>query len=177
MRRLAVAAILVTVGCGCVGPAVDSVDDLPSQECVGEPTRPLTATELMRTLRRHGFTVFRIPGDAICDAPMAERMPVSVGNVLSEGPHDNYDLRDEITEREGHVFCGLRRGPIWGWELDEDLDAPAASPVFSGDKAEVYFANLECKLYPEGVRKGVQVHNLQRAVRDLVSLARSKPRQ
>jgi hypothetical protein len=130
--------------------------------------------ELIRTLRRHGFTVFRIPGDAICYTPVAERMPVSVGNVISEGPHDNYDRRDEITEREGHVFCGLRRGPIWGWKLDENLDAPPASPAFSGDKAEFYFANLECKLYPEGERKDAQVRKLQRAIRELVSLARRK---
>lgn|SRR5829696_1753050 len=175
MGRLAsVAAILVAVGCGCGGQVDDSVDDLPSQACVSEPTRPLTASELMGTLRRHGFTVFRIPGDAICVAPVAERMPVSVGNVLSEGPHENYDRRDEITEREGHVFCGLRRGPIWGWKLDENLDAPPASPLFSGDKAEFNFANLECTLYPKGARKDVHVRNLQRAVRDLASLARRK---
>lgn len=175
MGRLAcVAAILIALGCGCTGPGDDSVDALPSQACVHEPTRPLIATELIRTLRRHGFTVSPIPGDAICEGPVAERMPVSVGNVISEGPNDNYDRRDEITEREGHVFCGLRRGPIWGWKLEEDLNAPPASPVFSGDKAEIYFANLECVLYPEGARKDVQVRNLQRAVRDLVSRTRRK---
>lgn len=141
---------------------------------MGEPTRPLTSTDLVRTLRQHGFTVFPIPGDAICDAPVAERMPVSVGNVISEGRNDNYDRRDEITEREGHLFCGLRRSPIWGWTLDENLNAPPASPVFSGDKVEISFANLECTLYPEGDRKHIQVRNLQRAVRVLVSRGRSK---
>jgi hypothetical protein len=166
--------LLVALGFGCTGMADDSVVEPPSQACVGEPTRPLTAAELTRALRRHGFTVFPIPGDAICEAAVAERMPVSVGNVISEGPHDNYDRRDEITEREGHVFCGLRLAPIWGWKLDENLNAPPASPVFSGDKVELYFANLECKLYPEGEWRDRQVRNLQGAVRDLVRLALSK---
>jgi hypothetical protein len=157
---------------GCFAPVDDAADDVPPQACVGEPTRPLTIAELMRALRRHGFTVYRIPGDAICDVPVAERMPVRVGNVLFEGPNDNYDRRDEIIAQEGHVFCGLRRGPIWGWKLDENLAAPPASPIFSGDKAEFSFANLECTLYPEGARRDLQVRNLQRAVQDLVSLAR-----
>jgi hypothetical protein len=176
MGRLASvgAIVLVALGCGCTGTVDDSVADLPSQACVGEPTRPLRASELTRALRRHGFTVFPVPGDAICEAPVAEQKPVSLGNVISEGPHDNYDQRDEITEREGHVFCGLRRGPIWGWKLDENLDAPPASPIFSGDKAEFYFANLECTLYPEGERRDRQVRDLQRAVGDLVRLARNK---
>ena len=175
MGRLASigAILLVALGCGCTGTLDDS-GDIPSQACLGEPTKPLTAAELRQALRRQGFTVFPIPGDAICETPAAERMPVSLGNVISEGPNDNYDRRDEITAREGHLFCGLRRGPIWGWRLDEDLDAPPASPVFSGDKAEFYFANLECKLYPEGERKERQVRNLHRAVRELVRLARSK---
>jgi hypothetical protein len=163
--------LVAILGGGCAEPPPSSP---PSQACVGEKTRPLTATELRRTLRRHGFTVYRTPGDAICDAPVAERMPVSVSNVLFEGPHENIDRHEEISEREGHVFCGLRRGPIWGWRLDEDLDAPPSSPIFSGDKATFSFANLECTLYPEGERAEIQVRNLQRAVRELVRIARQK---
>ena len=77
-------------------------------------------------------------------------------------------------EREGHVFCGLRRAPIWGWTLKEDPNAPPASPIFFGDKATFFFANLECTLYPQGERRDQQVRNLQAAVRELVSLARRK---
>jgi hypothetical protein len=175
MGRVALLATLfVGLSAGCMAQAEDGADDQSSQACLSEPTEPLTAAELTQALRRHGFTVFQIPGDAICDGPASDRMPVSVGNVLSEGPHDNYDKRDEVTEREGHVFCGLRRGPIWGWQLHEDLDAPPASPAFSGDKAEFYFANLECKLYPRGERSDEQVRNLRGAVRDLVRVARRK---
>jgi hypothetical protein len=166
-------AVLIGLGYGCLGPREVSVDE-PSQACLGEATSPLTAAELTRTLRRHGFTVYPDPRDAICDTPVAERMPVSVSNVFFQGPHENIEAHNEVTEREGHVSCGLRRGPIWGWKLEEDLEAPPASPIFSGDKAEFSFANLECTLYPDGEGGDDQVRRLQRAVQELVRLARQK---
>jgi hypothetical protein len=173
MRRARLfAPLLLILLCGCVGMTDDITQ--PSQDCVGEPTEPLTASELAGSLRRHEFSVHPIPGDAICHGPVPDRMPVSLGNVLFEGPHENIDRHDEITRREGHVFCGLRRRPIWGWTLDEDLNAPPASPIFSGDKTTFSFANLECTLYPEGARREVHVRNLQRAVRELSVLARRK---
>lgn len=114
MGRVAfLATLLVALGGGCVASAEDSADDQPSQACVGEPTQPLTAAELTRALRRHGFTVFQIPGDAICHGPVSDRMPVSVGNVIREGPHDNYGKRDEVTEREATssaVYGEVRSG-------------------------------------------------------------------
>jgi hypothetical protein len=168
------AILLVALGWGCTANTGGSSGDLPTQACADESTRPLTADELTRVLRRHGCTVFPVPGDVICEVPVAERMPVRLGNVISQGPHDNYGERERITEHQGHLFCGLRRGPIWGWQLDENLKAPPASPIFSGDKAEFYFANLECTLYPEGERSDRQVHNLQSAVRDLARLALRK---
>ena len=91
------------------------------------------------------------------DVPVPERMPVSVEN--------------ESNERDGHLFCGLRRAPIWGWNLSADVDAPPASPVFAGDKAEFSFANLECTLYPRGERGDEQIGRLQSAVRELARLA------
>ena len=39
-----------------------------------------------------------VEGDAICDVPASERLPVS--------------LENDPNDREGHLFCGLRRGPI-----------------------------------------------------------------
>jgi hypothetical protein len=170
--RLLIPFSLSILLCGCVG-VTDNITQ-PSQSCVGEPTEPITASELARSLKRHEFSVHPILGDAICDGPVSDRMPVSLGNVHFEGPHENIDRHAEITRREGHVFCGLRRGPIWGWRLDEDLNAPPASPIFSGDKATFSFANLECTLYPEGARRQEQVRNLQRAVRELSALARRK---
>lgn len=152
----------------------ESTPEQQNLSCLDEPTRPLTAADATRALRRHGFTVFRDRTDVVCDAPAGERMPVSLTNILFEGPHENISAHDEVSEREGHVACGLRRKPIWGWKLDEDLDAPPASPIFSGDKATFSFANLECTLYPEGQRAQKQVRNLQYAVRELARLARAK---
>ena len=173
-RAALLTSILMAVASGCA--RAPRAYEAPSQTCLGEPTQPLTAAELTRALRQHGFHVYRVPGDAICEAPAPERMPVSVSNILFEGPHENLDAGDAIREREGHVFCGLRRGPIWRWTLDEDLDAPPSSPIFSGDKATFFFANLECTLYPEGERSDEQVRNLQLAVRELVRIARLKRR-
>jgi hypothetical protein len=137
------------------------VGDKPNLACLDEPTRPLTGSEATQVLRRHGFMVERVRDDAICAAPPDERMPVSL---------TNYD-RDEATP---FVSCGLRRGPIWGWKLDENLDAPPSSPIFSGRKAEFSFANLECSIYPEGDETEVQIRRMQSAVHELVGIARAK---
>jgi hypothetical protein len=178
MSRACVLAALATstVLSGCA--ADDGVLDAGgrTQSCVGETTRPITEAELTGALRRHGFTVFPLPGDAICDLPVAERMPVHVGNIVFNGPDANIEQHDEIAEREATVYCGLRRGPIWGWTLDADLDAPAASPIFSGDKATFAFANLECTIYPRGEHGGARVLALQDTLRELVALARKKRR-
>jgi hypothetical protein len=91
-------------------------------------------------------------------------MPVSLTNIFFDGPHKNIQSHRKVSRREGHIGCGLRRGPIWGPTLESDLDAPPASPIFSGKKAEFKLANLECTIYPEGPRSGVQVRNLQRAM-------------
>ena len=161
---LVFAAGLVGLAGGCSGAAVPSAS--PRLDCAGEPTRPLTAPEATRVLRRHGFTVRPEPADVICDAPDPdEDMPVSLSNSAVD---------DTRLEREGHLLCGLRRGPIWGWKLDEDLEAPPSSPLFSGDKATFSFANLECTLYPRGDRGRAQVRSIQQAVRELARLARMK---
>jgi hypothetical protein len=109
-------------------------------------------------LRKHGFVVHQDPTDVICGLdPPADDMPVSLTNADDE---------------EAYLGCGLRRGPIWGPELTSDLDAPPASPVFSGRKAEFKVANLECTIYPEGPRTEAQIGNLQRAMEKLAQRAR-----
>lgn len=174
MTRMVVLSSMLVVLVGGCSDMTDAHE--PSQACVEEPTRPLTAAELTRALRGHGFTVFPIPDDAICELPPSERMPVSLGNLFFEGPHENIEQHDQIMEREGQVFCGLRRTPIWGMDVTEDLNAPPASPIFSGDKAEFKFANLECTIYPSGEQSDEQIRNLQRVVRELARLARQKDR-
>jgi hypothetical protein len=169
MARLALLGTLLAIlVCGC--SATDTLGER-SQVCIGEPTQPITSSELRQALRQYGFTVLTETGAAavICDLPPRQRMPIAFSNIIFEGPDENTKQHRQISKREGHYYCGLRRGPIWGTELNEDLDAPPASPIFGGDKAEFKFANLECTIYPEGDRKGEQVRNLQQVVRDLVS--------
>jgi hypothetical protein len=176
-RRVRGVTFILTVGLavlvgGCARPQAPVAAKQP--DCVGKPTRPLTDAEATRGLRGNGFSVHPDPAGAICDLPSDQEMPVSLSNILFEGPHANLPAHEKVGEREGHVSCGLRRGPIWGWTLDEDLDAPPSSPIFAGDKATFSFANLECTLYPRGERSAEQVRNPQRAVRELARLAKRK---
>jgi hypothetical protein len=74
-------------------------------------------------------------------------------------------------ERQGTVFCGLRRGPIWGRKLEQDLDAPASSPIFSGEKATFSVENVECTVYPNGDETGRQVRNMAAAMKEIARRA------
>jgi hypothetical protein len=157
--RFALAAVVVVVaGCASVpGPA-----SKPDTSCAGDPTRPISAKTLRRVLARHDITVRPYYDGVICGPFLGsrdEQMPVELSN----------DRNEAAMKREGTVFCGLRRGPIWGPKLESDLDAPASSPVFSGRVAEFKVANVECSVYPDGPQTEVQVGNLQRA---MVALAR-----
>ena len=172
MRKpgLAIAASLVLLVSGCSWPFSRAAEE-PEPACAGEPTSPLTAAEVTEMLHKHSINVYPDPTRAICD-PRAddEDMPVSLTNI----PSRNLDSQQPVTAREGHVFCGLRRSPVWGWKLRQDLDAPPASPIFSGDKARFFFANLECTIYPEGARSRAQVARLARAVKELARIAARK---
>ena len=65
--------------------------------------------------------------------------------------------------REGTLYCGLHARPFPNPELRADTDAPAASPIFSGRKAEFALGNFECTLYPEGEETETQVAPLRGA--------------
>jgi len=160
---------------GCVALPPSSAG---KTDCAGEPTLPISAAVLVRTLRRNHFTVYADPSDVVCSSsdPVApsdpeEDMPLSVTNVLFDGPHENIASHDEITKREGHVICGARRGPIWGPKLNKEFDAPPDSPIFSGEKALFKVANIECTIYPDGSRSGTQVRNLDRAMEEIERLS------
>jgi hypothetical protein len=92
-------------------------------------------------LARHDITVRANYDGVICGGFIGspeEEMPVKLGN----------DSDEAAMERQGTVFCGLRRGPIWGPKLESNLDAPPASPIFSGKKAEFKVANLGARSIP-----------------------------
>jgi hypothetical protein len=159
MRTALVVLALVLAGCGRV-----PVGAKPDTSCAGDPTRPISAETLRGTLARHHITVRPHYDGVICGGFIgspAEEMPVELSN----------DSDETAMKREGTVFCGLRRGPIWGPKLEKDLDAPASSPIWSGEKAEFSVANVECSIYPDGPRSGAQVRNLDRAMEEIHRLA------
>lgn len=162
MRLALAACVLLAAGCGGVPEPTSE----PDTSCAGDPTRPIAAATLRRVLARHGITVRAHYDGVICGGFIGspeEEMPVKLGN----------DSDEAAMEREGTVFCGLRRGPIWGPRLESNLDAPPASPIFSGRKAEFKVANLECTIYPEdGPQADEQVRNLQHAVQSLARRVR-----
>jgi hypothetical protein len=90
-----------------------------------------------------------------------------ITNVHFDGPDENIDQHDEIGKREGAVFCGVTRGSVWGKTLRKDPDAPAASPIFSGEKAEFFLGNTVCTIYPDGNGSGEQVAKLDAAMEEL----------
>lgn len=160
--RAALSLLLLVVLAAACGDVVPSVE--PSTSCAGDPTRPITAQMLKRVLAGHEITVRAYYDGVICGGVVGspeEEMPVELSN----------DRDEAAMKREGTVFCGLRRGPIWGTKLEQDLDAPASSPIFSGEKATFSVANVECSLYPDGEESGRQVRNIAAAMKEIARLA------
>jgi hypothetical protein len=152
---LAVAATL-TAAC--------AADEFQVPACGHGPTEPVTIEEALSTLRAHSFTVFVEEESELCGGSLAEE---AIGNVVESGPNRNVSDFEEISKREGMLLCTLRPEPLGDSKLYVDTDAPPASPIFSGDKAEFGLANFECTLYPEGDGKAEQVARLHDAFREL----------
>ena len=171
MGRVAIALLIFLL------PACDAFDEGLSYEetplCAGGEARPLSISSVSRALREQGFTVARARRSEFCGGPGREVIPrgkrvvADLTNIHFDGPHENIDQHDEVTDREGHVGCVVLRSDVWGRRLRADLDAPAASPIFSGDKAQFFLANVECTIYPSGDRKAEQVDNMHRVMRSL----------
>ncbi|MGH3101201.1 MAG: hypothetical protein ACRDPU_09425, partial [Thermoleophilia bacterium] len=149
MRPALMSAFVVALAAACGGVASPAEQDT---SCAGDPTKPVTTEMLKRVLAGRDITVRAHYDGVICGGAIGSReeeMPVELSN----------DQDEAAMEREGTVFCGLRRGPIWGRKLEQDLDAPASSPIFSGEKATFSVANVECTVYPDGDESGRQVRN------------------
>lgn len=143
-------------------------DDFEAPACSGGEARPLSIQVVARTLREHGFNVQPEGRSEICGGVGAEEVVADLTNVHFDGPYENIESHDEVQRREGMVICAIRRGPLWGNTLQKDLDAPAASPIFSGPKAVFFLANVECTIYPDEDRRQEQVGRLDRAMTRLV---------
>jgi hypothetical protein len=161
MRAALMSVLIVALAAACGGVASPAEED---DSCAGDPTRPVTGEVLKRVLAAHDITVRAHYDGVICGGAIGSReeeMPVELSN----------DRDEAAMERQGTVFCGLRRGPIWGRKLEQDLDAPASSPIFSGEKATFSVANVECTVYPDGDESGRQVRNMVSAMKEVARLA------
>jgi hypothetical protein len=139
----------------------------PAPEKCRSRGEPITIAEAEDVLRKHGFSVHRDPGTADCGSKHEdEHRLTDLTNVLFEGPHENIDAHDEVTEREGHLICTVRPRPIYGggWRIIDQTKR--------GEEASLVVANVECGLYPEDVTaRAPHEHRLRAAFRDLQRLA------
>lgn len=133
-------------------------DEDSSPACSNEAASPLSVKQVIDALRRHRFTVYPDTTSADCSA---EDIVMDVTNILFDGPHENIASHAEISAREGHLGCAVRRGPIYGGESEiQTLEAEV-------DKFKLVLANVECTIYLDRERRAIQLANLKRALLDL----------
>jgi hypothetical protein len=128
------------------------VGEPETPRCSGGSASPLSAEVVLQTLREEGLTMDSDEESELC----------AIADVVAD-----FTNAGENASQEGFVGCTVRREPLRGNTLRVDLDAPPASPIFSGDKAKLWLANVECTIYPEGDNKAGQVARVQRALEKL----------
>jgi hypothetical protein len=161
---LVVSSLLLLLGCA----EVPGADSIPA--CKGGKAEPISIKRVRATLRSHGFTAEPEEREAICGPGEGPEAVAVITNSHFDGPFENIHQHAEIARREGVVICAVRRSPLVRSRADtlqKDFDAPAASPIFNGKKAEFYLANVECTIYPEGDQSGQQVAALDAAMVEL----------
>jgi hypothetical protein len=148
MHRLVLVGLCALVVVGCDAFLEDEVA-LP--RCSGKRAVPIETKTVVEALRREGFSAEVQKRSELCSAP----------DTVAEV--SNF----EHAEEGALVGCGVREAPLRGKDLEIDLDAPPASPIFSGDKVLFWLANVECTLYPNGDDEEGQVERLTRAMETL----------
>jgi hypothetical protein len=134
--------------------------------CTGGPAQPLSVQLVLEVLREHGFSVSAVTTGERCSGfAIPEDDAELAAFAISNDASGSYE---EVQASEGIVPCILRQGPIWGPTLEADLDAPAASPIFSGDVADFELQNLDCRFYPGGDKPRTQVERMDRAMHALL---------
>lgn len=157
-------------------PSEQLVDDQTrrsarSTQCQSDPTEPLERQEVSQALRENGFNVFLDMSEVSCgsDSPSEDTL-ASFSNILFAGPDANIEEHEGVARREGHLTCDLRRGPIYGEELDIKVmsDEPR--------KQKLVLANLECSLYVDQVGSQGSRQRLRHALEELQAALRRKGR-
>jgi hypothetical protein len=149
MHKAVLLALCVLAVSGCDEIFVGE-PELP--RCSGGPASPLSAELVLQTLRGEGLSMGPEEASELC----------AIHDVVAD-----FTNGEANANREGFVGCTVRRAPLRGNTLRIDPDAAPASPIFSGDKADLWLANVECTIYPEGNDKAGQVARLRRAMEKL----------
>jgi hypothetical protein len=158
MTRVALFAFLAFAA-GCVPGTSGRAMEMGS-DCRHGSAQPITADEALSALRVHGFTVYREEESLFCGGDNSAEDVIA--NVLQSGPPENFTDPGEITGREGTLYCGLHARPFPNAELHADSDAPAASPIFSGRKAESPSAASNARSIRRGTRPRLRLRAFAR---------------
>lgn len=118
---------------------------------------------MLAALRRYGFSATSSTSPKECGVFAKAWMPAWIISNSLDG------AQDERRKAEGWISCDLRKRPLWGPSAKKDLHAPAASPIFHGEKATFFYENLSCSLYPT---EKDQVSRFERAMDQIVERSR-----
>lgn len=169
MAVLALAPVLMTAApLTCGGSSKKNEQPTAYGSCKGGRVVPLSPQSVVAVFKAHGFSVRISTTSTDCQgfdasAPRDQLPAYAISNDLEF-------LGTPAAKREGTLSCLLRNGPIWGRKLKSNLNAPPSSPIFKGRKAEFFYKNLECTLYPSsGDDAEAQVRRLDQAFAVIVS--------
>ena len=162
----AVRALLLLFGCvlalsACGGDSDEARGEASLVRCTGGRAAPLSSAVVERALRDHGFSVSPEVRSEFCNA---EGVVQHLTNLHFTGPDENISLHDKVFEDEGQLECLIRRDILWGNEITRET---------SEKKERLFFANVECTLYPHPARAAQQSARLEQAMRSLELKTRS----
>lgn len=170
MRRILLLAPLALLGSACIGGVGSGQGVGRTSECTGRPTEPLSKTAVVATLHEHGLRAAR-SSTTSDECKGLDTLFTSDRDLPAFAISNDRDggFEGGIHKREGTLHCLLYPDPAFGHELEGDTDAPAASPIFSGRKAQYYLENLECTFYPNETDAERQIARVSAALHELAA--------
>jgi hypothetical protein len=131
------AVVLASLSLGC------RASDAAIVRCAPGPARPIPVATVSRTLRRYRFHLYRDP-DGICDRTIV----ASLANIIYSGAYENLDQRNEITAREGDLFCDVHKQTQAGVTARHPRKLFQFSlPDPTDDGAWFLLANIDCQVH------------------------------
>ncbi|HEX6701961.1 MAG TPA: hypothetical protein VF101_14635 [Gaiellaceae bacterium] len=149
MRRV-LTCLVATAALGLVAGMAGSAASGPPPHAAGGPCslsagRPVAASKVASVLRRYGFHLYP---DSL--GSCSSRLVAQLVNVVYSGPHENLDRRNEITAREGDLFCDVYRRPRAGVTTRHPTTLFQFSLPDPTDKgAWLLLGNVDCSLFTD----------------------------